>query len=146
MKHVVPLMKHGASPDRCAALTTIVGLGNVMDRQLWKIPLHGSNYCDLFIGWIADLHHPNASIDLRHWPESLLACKKFPRNHFNLVWALRSPTGSVSLLQMDSGVGSRSLLRDILSLVLNGIGLLIVPAWHGIQNEQNVTYDLSSQL
>ncbi|MDA9840987.1 MMPL family transporter, partial [Rubripirellula sp.] len=39
-----------------------------------------------------------------------------------------------------------TLTRHPITTLSVGMSLLFIPAWHGIQNEQNVTYDLSSQL
>ena len=129
-----------------SALTTVVGLGMLWIASYGKFHYTGPiiAIC-LLVGLLVCTTLTPALIYLIgpkvFWPAKVSPEMLKPRVGF-----FQSPTSAVSPASGFWSWIALTLTRHPITTLAIGLGLLILPAWHGIKNEQNVTYDLSSQL
>ncbi len=125
-----------------SALTTIVGLAMLFIAQFGKFHYTGPiiALC-LAIGLLVCLTFTPAMLALigpkAFWP-SMIRVESIPSKNLGNREGVR-PTGLWGLIAL------RLTRHPWLALSL-GIGLLVPPAWFGFRNENEVTYDISSQL
>lgn len=129
-----------------SALTTVVGLGMLWIASYGKFHYTGPiiAIC-LLIGLLVCTTLTPALIftigPKVFWPANVSPDAAQPRIGF-----FQSPSSAVSPANGFWSWIALTLTRHPITTLSVGMSLLFIPAWHGIQNEQNVTYDLSSQL
>ena len=129
-----------------SALTTIVGLGMLWIASYGKFHYTGPIIAICLLVGLLICTTLTPALIYVIGPKVFWPAKVSPESLQPRVGFFRSPTGSVSPANGFWSWIALTLTRHPITTLGIGIGLLIVPAWHGIQNEQNVTYDLSSQL
>ena len=129
-----------------SALTTVVGLGMLWIASYGKFHYTGPIIAICLLIGLLICTTLTPALIYSIGPKVFWPAKVSPEAVKPRVGFFQSPGSSVSPANGFWSWIALTLTRHPITTLVIGISLLLIPAWHGIQNEQNVTYDLSSQL
>lgn len=129
-----------------SALTTVVGLGMLWIASYGKFHYTGPIIAICLLIGLLICTTLTPALIYSIGPKVFWPAKVSPESVKPRVGFFQSPGSAVSPANGFWSWVALTLTRHPITTLSIGMVLLLIPAWHGIQNEQNVTYDLSSQL
>ena len=129
-----------------SALTTVVGLGMLWIASYGKFHYTGPIIAICLLVGLLICTTLTPALIYSIGPKVFWPAKVSPETLKPRVGFFQSQNSAVSPANGFWSWIALTLTRHPVTTLLLGLGLLIIPAIYGLRNEQNVTYDLSSQL
>ncbi len=129
-----------------SALTTVVGLGMLWIASYGKFHYTGPIIAICLLVGLMICTSLTPALIYAIGPKVFWPAKVSPEQMKPRIGFFQSSSGSVSPANGFWSWIALTLTRHPLTTLLIGLGLLVLPGWYGLKNEQQVTYDLSSQL